>query len=136
MVRKLLLGESRMYQNINYQKAYRSQDVMSASPLRLVIMAYDLAIQSCEKKDFARATQAVSALRDALDFDYAENALGLFRLYQWILECLRKENFEEALVPLRELRDAWATVEKRLSPASQTIQNPVSNQGSRVIAAG
>ena len=32
-----------------YSNQYRKQDVMNASPLRLVIMTYDLAILSCEK---------------------------------------------------------------------------------------
>ena len=62
---------------------YRNQDVMGASPIHLVVMAYDVAINACEKQDFVRATKAVSMLRDALNFDYAEPAVGLFSLYQW-----------------------------------------------------
>jgi flagellin-specific chaperone FliS len=92
---------------------YRQQDVMGASPVRLVVMAYDVAITACEQKDFTRATRAVSLLRDALNFDYKDAALGLFRLYQWCLECIRHDDYASALVTLRELREAWATVEKR-----------------------
>jgi flagellin-specific chaperone FliS len=95
---------------------YRQQDVMSASPIRLVVMAYDLAIVSCEKKDFTCATKAIGALRDALNFDTGEAAVGLFRLYQWCLDCIRQEDYASALQTLRELRQAWSTVEKRLSP--------------------
>ena len=60
---------------------YQEQAVMGASPLRLIIMTYDVAIRSCEAKDFNKAVRAVSMLRDALNFDYGEAAAGLYRLY-------------------------------------------------------
>ena len=76
---------------------YRAQDVTNASPIRLVVLAYDLAIQSIEKGDFVRASQAVSVLRDALNFDYPEASVGLFRLYQWVLDSLRAGDNTAAL---------------------------------------
>jgi flagellin-specific chaperone FliS len=108
-----------MYQTAYRTQEYRQQDVMGASPLRLVIMAYDLAIQSCEVKDFEKATKAISVLRDALNFDYPEVAVGLFRLYQWCLDCIRKGDYEEAIHVLKELRDAWKMTEKRFAPPPQ-----------------
>jgi flagellin-specific chaperone FliS len=102
---------------------YRQQEVMGASPIRLVVMAYDLAIRACEQEDFVRATSAVSTLRDALNYEYAEVAVGLFSLYQWCLDRIRKEDYASALVTLRELRQAWITVEKRLAPVpGQVVQ--------------
>jgi flagellin-specific chaperone FliS len=95
---------------------YRTQDVMGASPVHLVVMAYDLAITACEKGDFARATKAVSVLKDALNFDYANVAVGLFRLYQWCLDCIRQGDYDSALQTLRELREAWSSVERRYMP--------------------
>lgn len=95
---------------------YRQQDVMSASPTHLVVMAYDLAITSCEKQDFDRATKSISVLRDALNFDYSEAAMGLFRLYQWCLDNIRQGEYTPAMTTLRELRHAWTEVEKRYSP--------------------
>ncbi len=100
----------------NYRQEYRTQDVVGATPIRLVVMAYDLAIRSCEKEDFAKATQAISALRDALDFDYPEVSVGLFRLYQYCLDCIRNGDYKNAISVLIELREAWSCVEKRLSP--------------------
>jgi flagellin-specific chaperone FliS len=111
-------------QMMNGNLEYRRQEVMGASPIRLVVMAYDLAIQACEQEDFARATKVVSILRDALNYDYAEVAVGLFRLYQWCLDCIRREDYASALVTLRELREAWATVEKRLTPAAMPSEAP------------
>jgi flagellin-specific chaperone FliS len=105
-------------------QAYKMQEVMGASPLRLVVMAYDVAIRACEAKDLARGTQAVSLLRDSLNFDYAEASLGLFRLYQWSLDCMRQGEWDEALKVLRELREAWTTVEKQLA-AGSTVKMPV-----------
>jgi len=94
---------------------YRKTDVESASPVRLVVMAYDLAIKGCDQKDFETTAKAVLALQSALDFDYAEVAGGLLALYQWVMECLRAKDFDAARHTLVELRDAWATVEKRLN---------------------
>jgi flagellin-specific chaperone FliS len=108
-----------MYRSYGSQE-YLQQDVMGASPLRLVIMAYDVAIKACEQQNFTKAVQAVSLLRDALNFDYAEASTGLFRLYQWCLDCIRQEEYALALTTLRELRDAWLTVEQRNAPAAFT----------------
>src|SRR5512134_1319978 len=102
-----------MYQ-ATYYKQYRKQDVMSASPLRLVIMTYDLAIRACEQQDFAKAAKTISALRDALDLDYPEVSVGLFRLYQWCLDCIRKSDYASAITTLTELRSAWAATEQTI----------------------
>lgn len=110
---------------------YRQQDVMSASPTHLVVMAYDLAITSCEKQDFDRATKSISVLRDALNFDYADAAMGLFRLYQWCLDNIRQGEYTPALKTLRELRHAWAEVEKRYLPVY-----PQAADGSATSTAG
>jgi flagellin-specific chaperone FliS len=112
-----------MYQSV-YRNQYRQQDVMSASPLRLVIMTYDLAIRSCEQQDFVKAVKTISALRDALDLDYPEVASGLFRLYQWCLDCIRKGDYASAITTLSELRGAWVTTEATIA-ARQTVTSPV-----------
>ncbi len=97
-----------------YRNKYKQQDVMSASPLRLVIMTYDLAIRACEQEDFAKAVKTISALRDTLDMDYPDVAVGLFRLYQWCLDCIRKGDYASAITALSELRSAWAETEQSI----------------------
>lgn len=99
-----------------YRSQYREQEVLGSSPVHRIVMAYDVAIQACEQKNQPRATQAVRLLRDSLNFDYGEAAVGLFRLYQWSLDCIGSNNYPEALKILHDLREAWATVERRLSP--------------------
>jgi flagellin-specific chaperone FliS len=112
-----------MYQSV-YRNQYRQQDVMSASPLRLVIMTYDLAIRSCEQQDFAKSVKTISALRDALDLDYPEVSAGLFRLYQWCLDCIRKGDYTSAITTLSELRGAWMATEEKIV-SRQSVTNPV-----------
>ena len=112
-----------MYQEA-YHKKYRQQDVISASPLRLVIMTYDLAIRACEQQDFAKATKTISALRDTLDLNYPDVAVGLFRLYQWCLDCIRKNDYASALTTLTELRGAWAATEQTLTARQSAVKTP------------
>jgi flagellin-specific chaperone FliS len=103
-------------------QAYRRQEVLSATPLHLVIMAYDLAIRSCDQKDMVTALKAVSALREALDYDYAEVALNLLSLYNWCLDCIRKEEFHQAKQTLSDLREAWVMIETQTN-APKTQQH-------------
>lgn len=110
-----------MYQEA--YKKYKQQDVMNASPLRLVIMTYDLAIHACEQQDFAKAIRTISALRDTLDMDYPDVAVGLFRLYQWCLDCIRKSDYASAVATLKELRDAWATTERTIAARHSPVPN-------------
>jgi flagellin-specific chaperone FliS len=101
-----------------YQNSqYRQQDVMNATPLHLVVMAYDVAIRACEAKDFEKAVKTISLLRDALDFDYPDVSMGLFRLYEWCMECIRHGDYTSAINTLSELRMAWRKAELSLSPA-------------------
>ena len=93
---------------------YRFQEIMGASPIRLVVMSYDVAIQACRQENFSRATRAISVLRDALNYDYNETAMALFGLYQWCLDSIRKEEYQEAAQILTELRDAWTAAEEQL----------------------
>jgi flagellin-specific chaperone FliS len=112
-----------MMQQSTYQSSqYRHQDVMGATPIHLVVMAYDVAIRACEKNDFEKAAKTIGMLQNALDFDYPEVSMGLFRLYQWCLECIRHGDFGTAASTLLELRSAWRKAELSLSPlATQTV---------------
>jgi flagellin-specific chaperone FliS len=111
-----------MYQT-TYHKKYQQQDIMAAGPLRLVIMTYDLAIRACEQQDFAKAVNTISALRDALDLDYPDVSIGLFRLYQWCLDCIRKNDYASAIATLTELRGAWAETEKTIAARQTSVSS-------------
>ncbi|GAP22519.1 flagellar export chaperone FliS [Leptolinea tardivitalis] len=114
----------------NQGQVYRKQEVQTATPLHLVIMAYDLAIRSCDQKDMVTALKAVSALRDALDYNYAEIAMNLLALYNWCLDCIRKQEYKQARQTLAELREAWVTIENQMNapkahPASTGVSMAV-----------
>ena len=111
-----------MYQAA-YTNSYKQQEVISASPLHLVIMAYDLAIRSCERKDFDKAITTISALRDCLDLDYPEVSNGLYSLYQWCMDCIRKGDYASASNILSELRGAWAATEKSIVAKNSTVSS-------------
>ena len=113
-----------MYQTAYRNNEYRQQEVLGATPLHLVVMAYDMAIRACEQKDFEKAAKTITALRDALDFDYPEVSEGLFRLYQWCLDCIRKGDYAPALSTLRELRQAWRTAELQLGAVAKPAVMP------------
>jgi flagellin-specific chaperone FliS len=93
----------------------------SASPVRLVVMAFDAALVACDKRDLARSTQVVSTLRDSLNFDEQEAAVGFYRLYQWVLDCIRAGEWAAAITILHELRSAWAEIERRQNPIKTTV---------------
>ncbi len=92
-------------------KRYHKDEIIGADTVQLIAMVYDFAIEACEQKDFNRATKTLSVLRNTLDHDYSEIAVGLFGLFQWCLECIRREDYDDALVTLRELRESWGNVE-------------------------
>jgi flagellin-specific chaperone FliS len=104
-----------------YSNQYRKQDVMNASPLRLVIMTYDLAIRSCEQQDFSKSIKTISALRDCLDLDYPEVSSGLFSLYQWCMDCIRKGDYASATNVLTELRGAWVVTEQKITSRQVSV---------------
>lgn len=105
-----------------YQNAtltYRMNQVNAASPLDLLIMAYDVALTSAGQGDLARFTRAIGVLRDALDYSYdADVALGFFKLYQYCADLARKGEFDEAAGLIRELRDAWVQVRSQYQTAA------------------
>jgi flagellin-specific chaperone FliS len=95
----------------NATLTYRMNQINGASPLDLLIMAYDAALASAGQGDLDRFTRAIGVLRDALDYSYdAEVALGFFRLYQYCADLARKGEFDEAAGLIRGLRDAWDQV--------------------------
>ncbi|NPV53857.1 MAG: flagellar protein FliS [Firmicutes bacterium] len=87
--------------------SYRAQQVMSASPERLVLIVYDQVLASCKARDAKKASSGLATLIDALDFDTGDVALGLFRLYRYAMEKIKEQKFDEAASIIRSLRDAW-----------------------------
>jgi flagellar protein FliS len=111
---------------------YRSNQVQTASPARIVVQFYDgalkflkLATQALAVRDYAtkgmhlsRAHAIVSELRANLEPTRApELCAELDRLYVYVLDCITEANLKAdakqlapAIKVLNELRSAWAQV--------------------------
>ncbi len=87
---------------------YKRQEILMSSPEQCVLHVYDLAIQSCTRKEPQKAGKAIAALIDALDFNVEGDVSGrLFRLYEYCLKQIHGMEFEEPVQILKELRGAW-----------------------------
>ncbi len=94
--------------NPNPTLRYLESKVQGASAVELLLMAYDAALVGCNRRDLELTSQALSVLRQSLDFDKApEISMGFLRLYQQCSVLIRAGNYEETSRVLRSLRDAW-----------------------------
>ena len=114
----------------NGYEAYAKNKITMASPAELTLMLYDGAIKFCniaivaiEKKDYLKANtniqkarRIVVELQTTLDHKY-KVAEDFDVIYDYIFQKLVQANvkkdteiLEEALVELRELRDAWKEI--------------------------
>ena len=112
--------------------AYAQNEVLNASPERLVQLLYELAIQSVlharecnRRKDIAgrvrhinKAFAALVELSDGLDFDAGgEIAINYARIYDYCQRKLTEANLRQSDAPLAEvqtlladLQEAWQVV--------------------------
>ena len=73
----------------------------------LLLGIYEAGIEGCQKQDGRQASAALVELIGALNFDYEEASMGLFRLYDYCLRQVREKKFNEVARILADLRDAW-----------------------------
>ncbi|MGQ9553374.1 MAG: flagellar export chaperone FliS [Anaerolineae bacterium] len=105
-----------MMQTYGRAAAYKERQIMTASPLDLVITTYDVALMGCATEDMQRSLAALSQLRAALNWKAApEIAPRLQAIYEFCEECIRKRDFEVPSRILRELRDTWVEVRRRVN---------------------
>lgn len=89
-------------------REYRYQQIMGSRPEALVLLAYEATIQACRSRDGRRASQGLVTLIDGLNLDAGEIGLGLLRLYDYALRCVKTGRFDAALEVLEPLRQTWA----------------------------
>lgn len=87
---------------------YQQNQISNLSPNELILKLYDLAIVSIKKDDTSKANLAITELIAALNFDYQEISVGLFRLYRYCQNCLRRGDHQEPVKILEDLRKTWA----------------------------
>jgi len=118
----------------NTANAYKTQQIMTASPEELTLMLYNGAIrfvaesiQALDQKNYEkshnsnmRAQQIVREFMATLDMKY-EISQNWFKLYEYIEHCLIQGNIqkdaaklEEAKNMLQEFRDTWYQAMKQV----------------------
>ncbi len=96
---------------------YQENEVLSASPEKLILMLYDQAILGCKRQDAEKASRAVAELINSLNFKYEEISTGLFRLYDYILREIKMQKYKDALYLLTDLRQTWDVAIQQLQAA-------------------
>ncbi len=106
-----------MYQNpaftqnkSNRLNPYLVKEIMEATPQQLLIKVYDFAIVNCKKQNLVKTNNALQELINSLRFDdeaAREISVGLFRLYQFCQDQMRKNNYDIVVKILTELKESW-----------------------------
>ena len=91
----------------NVHGAYKAQEIAAARPEKLILHLYDYAIKACHLGNQEQVSRALAQLIDSLNFEYQEAATGLFKLYLYLLDTVKKEQFGVALKILKDLRETW-----------------------------
>jgi len=123
------------YRGHSPAEAYRRQQVLSARPEDLILVVYDYVIAGCNGKDGAKACRGLAELIDALDFDQGEIAGGLFGLYRYSMDRVRKGDFDGALAVMRPLRETWAALTKKETgaPGANDVPAPPGAMRSQAV---
>ncbi len=103
-------GELRLHET--EKNPYLTQRIMSASPEQLISYIYDVILTACRTRDQERVLQGLMALVSALNFDYLEQALPMYKLYQYCLARAREGNLDEVKYIISEFKEAWSEAHK------------------------
>ncbi len=130
---------------MNYVKFYKETQIETASPIKLVVILYDIIISSINEamvhlenkkydllnKEISRAQDGIIELIASLDFekggDIAKNLYSIYlhcskRLFEGNIE-KNKSMFVEVLNILTKLREAWDQIANMNISTNQNSQN-------------
>ena len=83
------------FANRNKINSYLVNEITNASPAQQIMKVYDFAIMKCQKQDMIKTNEALQVLINCLNFEdeaAKEISFGLFRLYQYCQDQMRKSN--------------------------------------------
>ena len=103
------------------RRIYRQQQFEGATASDLVLAVYGHAIQGCQSGRRKVVIRALEELIGGLDLERGDLALGLLRMYEYLLYRAREGELQEVGNSLRELRTAW---EASLSSPSGPALHP------------
>ncbi|MHB1687855.1 MAG: flagellar protein FliS [Ignavibacteriaceae bacterium] len=96
--------------NSNRVNQYLVKEILEATPEQLIIKVYDFAILNCQRNNLEKTNKAIKELVNFLRWDTEDGKrvnAGLFRLYEYCQDQMRKRNTEIVYKILTELRDTW-----------------------------
>ncbi len=88
--------------------AYMEQEVFSWSREKIILKSYDLFIVSGKRNDSVKMGRILTELINALNFEYDEPAMRLYRLYEYCQTCISQGRISEAIDIVQNLRTTWA----------------------------
>lgn len=91
---------------------YIINDIMDASPEKLIMKVFDFAILNCQKENMIKTNEALQVLINALNFDtpeVKEISTGFLKIYLYCQDQMRKKNYNVVLKTLTELKQSWET---------------------------
>ncbi len=94
----------------NRANAYLINEILNASPQKLLLKIYDFAIAQCKNENIEKTNKALAELINALRYDSVEAneiSMGLRKLYEFCQDQMRKRNYEIVLRIMVELRETW-----------------------------
>ncbi|MGE5437866.1 MAG: flagellar export chaperone FliS [Syntrophothermus sp.] len=109
----MLNQSSHSYNKINQ---YLVKEILEATPQQLLIKLYDFAIVNAKKESLEKTNAALQELINSLNFEgeCKEVSTGLFKLYLFCQEQMRKKNYEIVIKILSELKETWQNAFKSL----------------------
>ena len=94
---------------------YKTNQVMGASPAQLVLLLYDHVIKCMRASDMSGASKGIVELMSSLDLDYQEVSGRLFSLYEYCLDLVKKQKYEEATKIMLDMRQMWAVAIEQMT---------------------
>jgi flagellar protein FliS len=93
---------------LNRSNEYQRQEILSASPLQLVVKLYDVAIASCFQNDRIKLRKALVELISSLNLeDGGDFTSRMYRLYEFCMDQSVSGDLDDIREILIELREAW-----------------------------
>lgn len=139
---------------MNYARVYKEAQIETATPVKLVVILYDIIINSIDQalkyfetrkydlsnKELARAQEGLIELITALDFERGRDiANNLYSIYLYCSKRLFEGNIEknkDMLIEVRnilsKLRDAWEQISntnQNVNGREETISKGVDIKG-------
>ncbi len=94
----------------NRANPYLVNEVRESSQEKLLVKLYDFAITNCRRKSIEKTNKALDELIFGLRFDEEELekiSSGLFQLYNFCKDQMRKRNYDIVEKILTELKETW-----------------------------